>query len=335
MRSFPFFAVLFISAGAFAGDVVDWLPDLIFDPAEMVDNQVDTTTAPGRVLFRFSSSIPNIGLGPYRLQATGEDAGNGLQEVNQIISRSDDSTFTRDAGEFFYNPSSQEMEAVGWVAYRIREVLPGDGVGAILREGAKQSVRITSTRLHDGSLPNVPPSNERIIASGGNHGISVGYTDIYSKGLAYQWVDVTGLASGEYWIETEVDPADHIVESDESNNIARMKVNLTLPPAVHSADWAGSGDGEITLSELLRVIQIYNVDGYCCADFPTFTDDGFAVGACDYLLCAPHSADNRDGGPDWRIDLSELLRVIQIFNIGGYSHCPDAEPPTEDGFCLN
>ncbi|HNR32770.1 MAG TPA: hypothetical protein PKI11_17905, partial [Candidatus Hydrogenedentes bacterium] len=36
-------------------------------------------------------------------------------------------------------------------------------------------------------------------------------------------------------------------------------------------------------------------------------------------------------GPDWKIVLTELLRVIQFFNSGGCHYCPgDA---TEDGFC--
>jgi hypothetical protein len=35
---------------------------------------------------------------------------------------------------------------------------------------------------------------------------------------------------------------------------------------------------------------------------------------------------------DWAIDLSELLRLIQFFNSGGYYACPD--DGTEDGYCL-
>jgi len=32
------------------------------------------------------------------------------------------------------------------------------------------------------------------------------------------------------------------------------------------------------------------------------------------------------------INLSELLRLIQFFNSGGYHACPDEIPPTEDGY---
>ena len=37
---------------------------------------------------------------------------------------------------------------------------------------------------------------------------------------------------------------------------------------------------------------------------------------------------------DWKIELSELLRIIQFFNSGGYHACPDAVPATEDGYCV-
>ena len=48
-------------------------------------------------------------------------------------------------------------------------------------------------------------------------------------------------------------------------------------------------------------------------------------------LAQAHAADYV--GPDWSINISELLRIIQFFNIGGYFHCPDVVPATEDGYC--
>jgi hypothetical protein len=47
--------------------------------------------------------------------------------------------------------------------------------------------------------------------------------------------------------------------------------------------------------------------------------------------CAPHASDYNP--QDWLIALSELLRIIQFFNSGGYHACPAAIPPTEDGYC--
>ena len=92
---------------------------------------------------------------------------------------------------------------------------------------------------------------------------------------------------------------------------------------VHRAD--ADGSNEISLEELLRVIQLYNAGGYGCdASEP----DGLSPNTAGHACC-PHDADYR-GGADWSIDILELLRVIQFFNMGGYSR--DTETATEDGF---
>lgn len=100
--------------------------------------------------------------------------------------------------------------------------------------------------------------------------------------------------------------------------------------APHSADWCigccGEQDHIISLSELLRVIQLYNSGSFGCG---IGTEDGYSPGSPDHS-CRPHSADYNP--QDWRFSLPELLRVIQFFNAGGYHACPGAG--TEDGFCV-
>ena len=94
----------------------------------------------------------------------------------------------------------------------------------------------------------------------------------------------------------------------------------------HSADT--SADGQIELSELLRIIQFYNSAGFHCAEKET--EDGYMPGVDhDREDCLPHDSDC--DLQDWKINLSELLRLIQFFNSSGYYPCPDLK--TEDGFC--
>ncbi len=81
----------------------------------------------------------------------------------------------------------------------------------------------------------------------------------------------------------------------------------------------------------MRVIQFYNSGGHHCADDQGDTEDGYVPGAGTNLSCRPHSSDYAPDGPDWRISLTELLRVIQFYNSGGYRYC--LEEGTEDGFC--
>jgi Ca2+-binding EF-hand superfamily protein len=90
----------------------------------------------------------------------------------------------------------------------------------------------------------------------------------------------------------------------------------------HSADY--DGDWTISLSEMLRVIQLYNVGGYQCGED---TEDGFAPFK-GRSGCTPHDGDFLI--QDWVIDLSELLRMIQFYNSPESSYY--AKPATEDGF---
>lgn len=88
------------------------------------------------------------------------------------------------------------------------------------------------------------------------------------------------------------------------------------------------GDWRINLTELMRIIQFYNSPGgaYSCAE--TATEDGFQPGAGS-TSCAPNAAD-LDG--DFTITLSELLRIVQFYNAGGYFYC-GVLSPDGDGFC--
>jgi hypothetical protein len=93
----------------------------------------------------------------------------------------------------------------------------------------------------------------------------------------------------------------------------------------HSADQDNSST--LSLSEVLRVIQFYEVGSFGCSPG---TEDGYAPGNSAQTNCCPHSSDYRDGA-SWSIDLNELLRLIQFFNGSGYHAC--AANGTEDGFC--
>ncbi|MCX8063758.1 MAG: PASTA domain-containing protein [Candidatus Hydrogenedentes bacterium] len=92
----------------------------------------------------------------------------------------------------------------------------------------------------------------------------------------------------------------------------------------HSADI--NKDNRINLSEVLRVIQFFNLLGYHCG---TSTEDGYIPGPGENHDCSPHSSDYNP--QDWTINLQELLRLIQLFNSKDYYPCYGA---SEDNFCI-
>ena len=73
-------------------------------------------------------------------------------------------------------------------------------------------------------------------------GISIGYADVYNRSLPGQWADLTGLPSGQYWLEVIADPYDRIQESNETNNTTRILVDLVIPdPLIHPGDYNDDG----------------------------------------------------------------------------------------------
>ncbi len=80
-------------------------------------------------------------------------------------------------------------------------------------------------------FPDATPSAGVVHGRGGNscgqvQGISAGYSDVYSASLDDQWIDVTTVADGDYWLEITADPENHIQETNESNNVTRVRITL-------------------------------------------------------------------------------------------------------------
>lgn len=120
-----------------------------------------------------------------------------------------------------------------------------------------------------------------------------------------------------------------IVYIDAALDALITPAECAMEDGLHSADWQEPFT-HIDLTELLRVVQLFNVGGFCCADALSPTEDGYAPGACFDQTCVAHDSDYNP--PDWEISMPELLRMIQIYNVGSYTFCPEAL--TEDGYCL-
>ncbi len=97
----------------------------------------------------------------------------------------------------------------------------------------------------------------------------------------------------------------------------------------HTADTNLSGS--LSLGEILRLIQFYNIGGFHCADTPEATEDGYEPGLLGSKACTFHQSDYAP--QSWTLSLAEILRAIQFYNSLALYACPDADPATEDGFC--
>lgn len=143
------------------------------------------------------------------------------------------------------------------------------------------------------------------------------------------WLRIAALDASEcsvYWLLSEDGDGNSVNATPGSSDfVALNRDHAFCLSSTFLAQHAADTDNNymIGLSELLRVIQFFNSDGYHC---DPLGEDGYAPGPGNET-CSEHSGDYNPA--DFEITLTELLRVIQLFNSGGYHTCPEGE----DGFC--
>jgi hypothetical protein len=227
-----FCAAMALCVPAAAQDTAtELLPDMIVNPSYLGDVALVNNVELGRYHLRFSNATANIGDGPLYVYGVppAKGAGDETQEVRQRIFFVDDTFADRTAGFFTFHDTHNHVHLNDWALYRLREVLPQEGIGEVVAEGDKTSFCLLDTAIYDDTLPNFPDGAQFRDCEFGVQGISVGFQDVYNRFLPDQWIDVTDVPNGQYWLESVVDPLDHMLEKDETNNAARILVTVDKP----------------------------------------------------------------------------------------------------------
>jgi hypothetical protein len=161
---------------------------------------VEGATQPGtRRLLRFDTVIANLG---------DTDLVIGDPAAPEPPLQPDD---------FEYSPCHDHYHFTGFAEYELR-----DSTGAVVGLGHKQAFcLVDSLRYASGSTTGAFDCDFQ--------GISSGWADLYDRTLDGQWVDVTGVAPGNYTLVITVDAADEFPEGlDLYANVAMVPV--TIPP---------------------------------------------------------------------------------------------------------
>lgn len=210
---------------------------------------ISTTYQPGRALLRFGTQINNEGLGPAILVG-GAINPDGTQTVYQRLynwtpgSNGTGGSFSfaqdREAGRFIYHAAHSHLHFEGYARYELLTsvngqpgtkatrsdgtVVEGDKVGFCLIN--INSSFTTTTGVSSTTIPSYNASGQPGTGCGQLQGVWVGHADIYSSSLEGQWIDVTGVAPGTYFIAITIDGDDAVVESNENNNTVYRQVTI-------------------------------------------------------------------------------------------------------------
>ncbi len=212
-------AVLLVVVGSTSAQT-DLLPDIVVDKDQLFNHFVS-----GNEL-RLANGTANVGEGKFHIYG-GPDNGDGTQQVIQRIFKTDGTFTDFVGGSFVFHAEHNHIHVESWASYRLRDIIqPGNGVGPIVAQGEKTSFCIIDLGVYDTTLPNYNPNGEYFNCGSTTQGLSVGWVDVYSPGLPGQSIDITGLAAGDYWLESVVDPDNDFIESDETNNSAMIMVTI-------------------------------------------------------------------------------------------------------------
>jgi len=234
------------------------LPDIVVRESDLHTNYLDLSTVPGRRLLRLSNGTANVGSGKLHLYGVAPANPDGTQTVMQRVFNAAGESEDRVAGSFTYHPSHSHVHFDGWASYRIRQILPNDGVGDILAQGEKTSFCILDLGVFSSALPGFSSAGEFHSCGATIQGLSVGWIDVYGAGLSGQSIDITDVVDGTYWLESEVDPLNMVLESDETNNATRIKVTIGAPPVAQDS-FEPNGDAQTTALQPAGAVNSSNL----------------------------------------------------------------------------
>ena len=223
------------SVAANRGDVDDLLPNLVQAVPDELSGRTGGTIVAPRFFLGFESAAANLGTGP--LVVLGRRAGVDEPEMalRQRIRRSDGSNRTvplRATLQYVRSSDHSHWHVLGFMRYELRtpdgaRLVQDRKTGFCLgdRYSAELALpgRSTNARYSDRCGKGAP----RLLTI--REGISVGWGDNYSAHLEGQELEITSLAPGRYVLVHRVNPGRGLRESDYTDNVASMAIELGWP----------------------------------------------------------------------------------------------------------
>lgn len=213
------------------------------------------TKPPGELLvdgkrLRLSNTIVNPGVGPLEIfpetgvgsdcDGDGDDADDRFafqrtyldsddpRSPGYFVRSQDPDSTTRSVGCMIFHPAHNHWHFDDFSFY----VLRAESTGATVAQAKKVSFCVIDT---DHAFPGLPGSprfgyyGNAGCGADSVEGMSVGWGDTYGAFLPGQSLKVAGLPAANYCLMSRADPADRLIELDESNNTQRTRIFLDQP----------------------------------------------------------------------------------------------------------
>lgn len=215
----------------------DLLPDLKMAPIYDLYLQRHN----GKVRLRFGSTVWNIGQGPLEARGT-KRVKRRMTEIRQVIYASNGTTHSvTPPGVFgFYAGDGHNHWHLSNFVLATLYPVPADPTPPAPTD-VRRLRKIGFCMIDSARVPlEVRPPNSATrraypVSGCGTHdsqrfkmGISVGWADVYPASIAHQWIDVTGLAAGDYRLCATPNPAGAWQEVSLTNNSAWIDIHIDV-----------------------------------------------------------------------------------------------------------
>ena len=193
-----------------------------------------------RRLLRLSNEVVNAATGPLEVYPVASDCDEDGDPSNDragnqryFQDQNGDGYFTRGvdtkqasrfAGCFTFHPEHGHWHFENFARYDLARLSDG----RVVASNTKVTFCLADVHLVLPELPGSPSSGYYGASCGqdSTQGISVGWSDEYTAATPGQWIDVTRVRNGDYCLVSTADPANLLKETDETDNQARVAVNL-------------------------------------------------------------------------------------------------------------
>ncbi len=238
-------ALLAVSTVRSGADPAELTPDLVTLAIQQED--VVMQIEDDRVLLRLTNEIGNHGNGPLEvfpssgsLNCDGDGDPNNDRDASQrVFSDSNGSgafergvdpvAYERLFGCMRYHPAHNHWHVLDFASYELRR----EPSGTLFAHSRKVGFCLTDARIAfpgpvtptTSTYPINPPGAVGCDAVS-TQGISPGWADAYVLALPGQDINVTGVPRGHYCLTTRADPTGVLDETDEDNNVRRVRLML-------------------------------------------------------------------------------------------------------------
>jgi sortase (surface protein transpeptidase) len=207
---------------------VEVLPDL----RQEAPRGLRVTRADGRFRLGFESAATNVGAGPLEISGERPVGGSTMAASQRVRLASGATRVIRGVGHLHYvvSPDHEHWHLEPFMSYELRRV----GGEAIVGRDAKTGFCL-GDRYAGPALPQSPRKKVYRSNCGRGHrdlrtiteGISVGYGDDYAANLDGQYIDITGLHRGRYYLVHRVNRSHRLAEVSYGNNVSWSLIELT------------------------------------------------------------------------------------------------------------